>query len=270
MESKKSLLSLFFQRGQFDHLKIAVICFVVASILMLNLFQNPFVQITNSFVFDDVSTFRNGFFYDYFLNFSTAFSSIITVVGFVLFVLFQVVMLNHYVNTWGSSYLFLIVLSIIGFYFLITTIVPFVERKEAEYLAGSEISQLVYNQNYNEAYGIVQGSRATDYAKTYMTAQISLQKVIDHKGDIEYEELLLSDAHALNYEIIANDNNLIAIDSSILYRIYNATGNNEQLTSIKQVVDKERIVGISYIAAIIILQIIGSYNLIVYRRVVGM
>lgn len=176
MESKKGFFDVFFQRGQFDNLKAAIICFVIASILMLNLFQNPLVHISDSFVFDDVSTFRTGFFYDYFFNFSNIFSSIITVVGFVLFVLYQVVMVNHFVTTWSKRYLVMILGAIIAFYVLITVVVPFVERKEVQYLSGSEIGKLVYSRNYNEAYGIVQGSKASDYAKTYMTAQISLQK----------------------------------------------------------------------------------------------
>lgn len=270
MESKKGFFDVFFQRGQFDNLKIAIICFVIASILMLNLFQNPLVQISNSFVFDDVSTFRTGFFYDYFFNFSNILSSFVTVVGFTLFVLFQVVMLNHFVNTWSKGYLFLIIAATVAFYILITTLVPYMERKEVQYLSGSEVGKLVYKQDYNQAYGVVQGSKASTYAKTYMTAQISLQKKLDHADDIEAEELLLSDANALNYELIENGNNLVNMDSAILYRIYNETGNNHQLTSIEKFAKEDRIKGIAYMLGIVVFLIIGSYNLMIYRRVVGM
>lgn len=270
MESKKGFFDVFFQRGQFDNLKVAVVCFVIASILMLNLFQNPLVQFTNGFVFDDVSSFKTGFFYDYFFNFSNLFSSIATVVGFVIFVFFQVVMLNHFVNTWSKSYLLLIMISVAAFYILITTLVPLVERYEAKYLSGSEVSKLVYSGAYNEAYGVVQGSRVSDYAKSYMTAQISLQKKLDNDGDIEAEELLLSDANALNFELIENGNVLVNMDSAVLYRIYEGTGKNHQLTSIESIAKQERMKGFAYIGGIFIFIIIGSYNLIIYRRVIGM
>src|SRR5690606_38938864 len=117
----------------------------LASVIMLNLFQNPFVHITNGFVFDDVSTFRKGFFYDYFFNFSNIFSSILTVTVFILFVMFQVVMLNHFVNTWNSIYMFFIVTAILVFYIMITTVIPYVEKKETAYFSGSEITRLVYS-----------------------------------------------------------------------------------------------------------------------------
>lgn len=270
MESKKGFFDVFFQRGQFDNLKAAIICFVIASILMLNLFQNPLVHISDSFVFDDVSTFRTGFFYDYFFNFSNIFSSIITVVGFVLFVLYQVVMVNHFVTTWSKRYLVMILGAIIAFYVLITVVVPFVERKEVQYLSGSEIGKLVYSRNYNEAYGIVQGSKASDYAKTYMTAQISLQKKLDYPNDFEAEELLLSDANALNYEMIENGNILVNMDRGIISRIYDETGRNHQLTSIEKFAQEERTKGFVYIMGIAAFLLIGAYNLMIYRRVLGM
>lgn len=269
MESKSGFLDIFFSRGQFDNLKIAIICFVLASVIMLNLFQNPFVQLTNGFVFDDVSTFRKGFFYDYFFNFSNIFSSILTVTVFILFVMFQVVMLNHFVNTWNSIYIFFIVTAILVFYIMITTVIPYVEKKETAYFSGSEITRLVYSGDYNQAYGIIQGSSASDYAKSYMTAQVSLQKKLDLDGDIESEELLLSDANALNYSMIENGNNLVNMDRTILYRIYTGTGENHQLTSLEQFAKNDRIKAFLYIGGIFVLLLFGAYNLIVYRRVIG-
>ena len=269
MESKDRFFDIFFSRGQFDNLKIAIICFVLASVIMLNLFQNPFVHLNNGFVFDDVSTFRTGFFYDYFFNFSNIFSSILTVTVFVLFVLFQVVMLNHFVNTWSSIYMFFIVTAMLVFYIMITTVVPYVEKKETEYLSGSEIARLVYSGDYNQAYGVIQGSAASDYAKSYMTAQVSLQKKMDLSGDFEAEELLLSDAKALNYLMIENGNNLVNMDRAILYRIYTGTGENHQLTSLEQFAKNDRIKAFIYIGGIILLLIFGAYNLVMYRRVIG-
>lgn len=269
MESKSGFFDIFFSRGQFDNLKIAIICFVLASIIMLNLFQNPFVQLTNGFVFDDVSSFRKGFFYEYFFNFSNIFSSILTVTIFVLFVVFQVVMLNHFVNTWSRVYIFFIVTAMLVFYIMITTVIPYVEKKEATYLSGSEISRLVYQGDYNKAYGIIQESTASDYAKSYMTAQVSLQKKMDLEGDVESEELLLSDANALNYSMIENGNNLVNMDRAILYRIYAGTGKNHQLSSLEQFAKNDRIKAFIYIGGIVLLLLFGAYNLIVYRRVIG-
>lgn len=269
MNAITNLFNAFFRKDQFDHLKIAIICFVVASILMLNLFQNPLVHFSNQFVFDDISSYKTGFFYDYFLNFTHALSSVITVIGFILFVGLLIVMLNYYVNTQSPAWLMVIGIGLVGFYLLITSVVPLVERYESNYLSGSTVTKQVFDYNYNDAYGVVMHSDIPSYSKAYMATQVSLQRVLDYGNDQSNRELLLTDAIVLDSEIGSNPDVSVTMDKSILYKLYKVLDKHQQLPNIAELVQKEQIKGYLYMGGIFALIIMGIYNLMVYRRVVG-
>ncbi|AMW80532.1 hypothetical protein AMD27_16580 (plasmid) [Acinetobacter sp. TGL-Y2] len=264
-----SFTKVLLSRDQFSNLKVAIVFFVLCGCILLYLSENSFFQIGLNSVFHDVSSFTNGFFFNYFLNFSSVFSNITTVCGFIFFIFILVIMINHYANTFSKKYLFGIIVSIFGFYFILVSVVPVVERYEQEYLSGNQISELVYQRDYLGAYGAISSAAVTQEAKNYMTAQVSLEQYRLNPS-AENREMLISDANAVNLDLSHSKNGIPSLDVNVLNDIYKGTGYAEQLSAFKKINNRLKYEVYFFAFCFFVSFIVGVYNLIRYRKEIGL
>lgn len=264
-----SFSKVLLSKDQFSHLKVAIVFFVLCGCILLYLSENSFFKFGLNSVFHDVSGFTNGFFFNYFLNFSSVFSNIVTVCGFIFFIFILVIMINHYANTFSKKYFVGIIVSIFGFYFLLVSVVPVIERYEKEYLSGDQISKLVYQRDYLGAYGAISSAAVAQEAKNYMTAQVSLEQYRLNPS-AENREMLISDATAVNLDLSHTNNGIASLDANVLNDIYKGTGYAEQLNSFKKINNRLKYEVYFFGFCFFVSLIVGIYNLIRYRKEIGL
>ena len=146
---------------------------------------------------------------------------------------------------------------------------PVIERYEKEYLSGDQISKLVYQRDYLGAYGAISSAAVAQEAKNYMTAQVSLEQYRLNPS-AENREMLISDATAVNLDLSHSNNGIPSLDANVLNDIYKGTGYAEQLNSFKKINNRLKYEVYFFGFCFFVSLIVGIYNLIRYRKEIGL
>ncbi len=236
---------------KYDNLKIASFLLAASSFFMLNLFSLATVSSFDLLPFDDIIGANSNVLFTYFLDFSGVISSVLLVAVLVLFILFQLMMLSFYMNTHSNRWLVLIVVAAIGFYGWVSLINPTIQDQ------------------YQEAYGIVGDEKLTDFERAYMNAQISADQMKQYPTP-NNELLLNADMVQLDSVLSQNEDNAITVDSDVIYKLYEFSGENEELKSIKSVKNSVDRKAYMYAVLMAIFYILAFYNIYLFRNRSGM
>lgn len=269
MGNSLKLIISYINSGNLDNLKIATFLLAVSSFFLMNLFGLATVSPFDLLPFDDVIGSNNNIFFTYFLDFSGVFSSILLVSILVLFIMFQVMMISFYMNDQSSKWLILILVAAAGFYGWMAYIQPTIGKFEDKYLSSYMVGNKVYADQYDEAYGIVGAEKIKAYEKAYLNAQISADQYKRYPTT-NNELLLKADAVQLNNVLVENESNISAMDSNVVYKLYELSGANpelKELESIKKQVDRE---AIFYGILVLIFYLLAFHNIYQFRRKSGM
>ncbi|MDP7851017.1 hypothetical protein [Acinetobacter baumannii] len=254
---------------KYDNLNISSFLLAASSFFMLNLFSLATVSSFDLLPFDDIIGANSNVLFTYFLDFSGVISSVLLVAVLVLFILFQLMMLSFYMNTHSNRWLVLIVVAAIGFYGWVSIINPTIQKIEDKYLTSYMVGSKVYSDQYQEAYGIVGDEKLTDFERAYMNAQISADQMKQYPTP-NNELLLNADMVQLDSVLSQNEDNAITVDSDVIYKLYEFSGENEELKSIKSVKNSVDRKAYMYAVLMAIFYILAFYNIYLFRNRSGM
>lgn len=266
-QANKSRLLSIITGISLNNLYIAIISFFIATIFALNLFELPTASLMPISLMYDANSMDSNIVFDYFFNLSHILSSIFVVTVTIFFLASIVILVNSYFAFKETSSLILLACSFFAFYLCISTFTPYIHQIEDKYLSSSNIIKSAYNGDYNNAYATTQVNVKSETELTYMNAQISLQEYTNNPTP-NSQYILNSYSKALNLLLEQDAKNGDFFDANIIFNIYKASTNKNELTELKPFV--QSVYKMTYIYTVLLLLFIsiGLYRIFLHRKVI--
>jgi hypothetical protein len=253
----------------YDNLKIATLLLAIGSFLMFFLFDMATLSPLQMPPFDDTVGVNSNIFFTYFLDFSGVISSVLTALLISLFIAIQLVLISCYMNDFSKKWLFLILISALGFYGWVSSVSPVIKKFENKYLTSYVVGSKVYSSNYDEAYGVVGGEKISALEKAYLNVQISADQFLQFPN-YDNESLLNADTLQLENLLSKSDKNTSFMDENVLYKVYQLSTKKPDLPILAEIsngMDRE---AYFYAFLVFLLYAAAFYNVFIFRDKAGM
>ena len=253
----------------YDNLKIATLLLAIGSFLMFVLFGMAAVSPLQIPPFDDTVGVNSNIFFTYFLDFSGVFSSVLTALFISLFIAIQLVLVSCYMNDFSKKWIFLILISALGFYGWVSSVSPVIKKFENKYLTSYVVGSKVYSNNHDEAYGVVGAEKISALEKAYLNVQISADQYLQFPN-YDNETLLNADTLQLENLLSQSDKNTSLMDENVLYKVYQLSTKKAELPVLSEIsmsLDRKAYI---YAFLVVLLYAAAFYNVFLFRDKAGM